>query len=565
MPLLFAPGGVLLIVGLLPWSAVGDGATVAAPSVTAEIRLGYAGYVVPDVWMPVTAVLRSDRDLQGTLEVAAPHPRSSSAARVRVEVHLAASVPRAVTLPAVIRDLRAPIVVHLIEAGRPVADWRAAVPPSRVVDAIILTLSDRPVGLERLLPTESRIRIAYVGPETLPVRWQLYEGVQAVVVHTLDDRRVTPTQLEALSGWVAAGGHLILVVPPGSDLLTRASLRAFLQRDPQAPAPPSAPERMHPWGRGAVTIVPVDPFRPDLSPEGAAVWRRVLGRETPAPLVERTLLDALPQRGGASALVQLLIVLTLGGYLVALRPLTAWLRRGRGGVVLSLALLGAVTAAAVALAAVARTQMTTLIQGVVAEGLLQRDLARVEALGRVVLPQGGTFALRTSGETLVRPLGEADTSLRLGGAVELDGRAAATLSVQGSALISLPVQGSIREQGEEVTVEIRNRTGRPLRDPVVVHNGRIQPIAVVGAEARVTLAPEAWRDPPPLEVARGTRARLLAWTFGRLRAGAIIDPTIDATAFLVAWLEEERGVLRWRGPPAPLLLVVPLIGMGDSP
>jgi len=312
--------------------------------------------------------------------------------------------------------------------------------------------------------------------------------------------------------------------------------------------------------------VPVDPFVPDLSPERVAVWTRLLGRGEAAPLVDRTLFDALPQSGGASPVVQLLIVLLLGGYLIALRPLTALLRRGASGAVLAVTLLAAVAAGAGVLAVVARAQMRSLLQGAVAEGLAGRDLARVEALGRVTLPRGGAFLLRSGGGALIRPLAESDTTLRLAGEVSFGGRAAATLPVQSSVLVTLPVAGSFREQGGQLTVAIRNGTGALLRDPLIFHQRRVHAIAPVGPEANVVFSGEGWRDPPPLEVARHTRARLVAWTLGRLRDGAIIEPTTGAATFLLAWLDDEAaGVLRWRERASPLLIVVPLTGMSGSP
>lgn len=569
MPLAVCVAGVLLAWagGLtLPGAAPAASAGGAVPTVSAEVRLGYAGYVTPDLWIPLLATLRSDRDLRGVLEVAAPHPRSSRAARTQVNVHLSPSGSRTITVPVVLRDLRAPLTVSLLEGGVTAAQWRVVAPPARIVDRVVLALADRPVGLDHLLPPESRMRVAYVDPGDLPARWQLYEGVGAVVIRNVEERRVTPTQRDALSGWVAAGGHLVLVAPAGSDLLAGRFARPFLQMAPRRPAPASAPERHHPWGRGTVTVVPVDPFVPDLSPESGAVWTRVLGRSPAPALVDRTLFDALPQSGGTSPLVQLLIVLLLGGYLIALRPFTAMLRRGASGAVLAVTLLAGVAAAAGVLAVVARAQMMTLLQSAVAEGLPGGNLARVEALGRVALPRGGAFTLRSGGGTLVRSLMESDTTLRLGGEVSFEGTAAATLPVQASAIVTLPVGGSFRGGGEEAIVMIRNRTGSVLRDPVIYHQRRMHAIGAVGPQANAVLSREGWRDPPSLEGARGTRARLLAWTLGRLGDGAIIEPTTGTATFLLAWLDDDpRGVLRWKEKATPLLVVVPLTGMSGSP
>ncbi len=560
MPLAVCVAAVLLA------QAGGSVRAAPAPAVSAEIRVGWGGYVTTDLWIPLVVTLRSDRDLRGILDVAAPHVRSARTARIQVEVHLTALGTRTLTVPVVVRNLRAPLTVSLLEGDRIVGQWRVTTSPARIVQRVVLALADRPVGLDRLLPAEQRMRVAYVDPGDLPTRWHLYESVRAVVIRDLEERRLLPAQRDALSGWVAAGGHLVLVAPRGSDLLSGAFVRTFLEAPPRPSAPASLPERHYPWGRGTVTVVPVDPFVPDLSPERAAVWARVLDQGEAAPLVDRTLFDALPQSGGASPLVQILIVLLLGGYLVALRPLTALLRRGASGAILAVMLLAVVSAGAAALAVTARAEIRRLLQGAVAEGLAGRGLARVEALGRVALPRGGAFLLRSGGGALIRPLVESDTTLRLAGEATLEGSVAATLPVQSSALVPLPVAGSVREQEGQLSVTIRNRTGVLLRDPLIYHQRRVHAIAPVGAEVTALLPADGWGDPPPVEVARQGRARLLAWTLGRLRDGAIIERTIGAATFLLAWLDEETsGVLRWRERPSPLLIVVPLTVMSGSP
>ncbi len=534
------------------------------PNVTADIQIGFGGHVVPDVWIPAFLILRSDRAVTGTIEVMTVRTRPPATERVRVRVHLLARTPHPVTVPVIIREIHAPVAVRLLEGETLLAEWRVRIPPIRLAEAVILALSDRPIGLGRILGEESRTRIAYVTEEDLPTRWQMYEGVRAIVIRALDDRRVVPTQVMALAGWVAAGGRIAIVAPPPADILSRTTLRPFLEERPLPPAPAGKAEQVYPWGRGQVTVVSLDPFRPDLEPETAAIWTRLLTAAPAPPLVDRTLLEVLPGTLGASPLVQLLIVMTLGAYLALLRPITRGLQLGRPGWLLAAGLLGATTLAAAILSAVVRQQSSGIVQGAVAEVLLAGgDLARIDTFGHIVLPRGGAFRVRSTPDTLIRPLSGAETTLVLAEETRLEGRGEATLAVHATALGPLVVRGFYRKSPQGVEVEIDNRTGRMLRDPQIFLDGRVQPLPSIGERVRATLSPFHWREPPSAEAVRGARGRLHALAFSRLRANAIINPTI----YMVAWLHDERGVLRWNGrPAAPLLIILPLSrAPGDAP
>jgi len=522
--------------------------------ITADIRVGFGGYVVPDAWIPVTLRLRSEREVAGTVEVTTSRARPPGTERVRVEVHLVPRTPHPLTVPVIVRDLRSPLVVRFLEQGGVAATWPVSIPAGRLVDGVVLAVSRRPVGLQQILGESGRIRVAYVTADDLPARWQLYEGVAAVVVRDLDDRRLIPAQVEALAGWVATGGRLIIAAPR-SEILSRPALQPFIVPPPLPPPFPGAPEEVHPWGRGRVTVIPVDPFRADLPPDDAAMWTRLLGEPRTPPFVDRTLLDVLPQSPGTSLSLQVVILLTLGLYLILLRPLTRGLLRGRSGWALAAALLVGVTAVTATLNLAVRRGASTIVQGVVAVALPDQGVALVESVGRVLLSRRGAFQLRAGAETLVRPLAGAETTLVLNQVVRFEGRAEATLPVRAATLVPLPIHGLYREGPEGVEVQIENRSGRRLRDPIVFLDGRIQPLPPLDHESRATLSPLRWREPAAVDAVRGPENRLLAWAFGRLRGDAILSPTVS----LVAWLDDDRGILHWPGQPAaPLLLVLPL-------
>src|SRR3972149_1267643 len=77
--------------------------TPGGPSagITADIRVGFGGYVVPDAWIPVTLRLRSERGGAGTVEVTASRARPPGTERVRVEGHLVPRPPPPLTVPVI--------------------------------------------------------------------------------------------------------------------------------------------------------------------------------------------------------------------------------------------------------------------------------------------------------------------------------------------------------------------------------------------------------------------------------------------------------------------------------
>lgn len=548
---LVLPAALLLAGGGWLWPGAAKQPPGIPAGITADIRVGYGGYVVPDVWIPVVLRLRSDREIAGWVEVVTARLRPPGQERVQVPVHLLPGVPLRVTVPAVVHDPRAPLAVRLLEKEVVTAQWQADVLPGRLADAVVLGLTARPVGLQQLLDPGGRVRVAYVGEDELPARWQLYEGVSAVVIRDLADHRLVPAQVEALAGWVASGGRLF-VASSLQELAAHPSLRPFLAAPVQPPPFPGAPETVYAWGRGRVTVLPFDPFRADLPPEEGAAWVRLLRAPAPQAFVEtRSLLAILPDRPGTSRWLQGAVVLVLALYLGLLRTILRWLLGGKAGRLLAAALLLGMTAVMATLNLAARRAAFSFVQGAVALGLPERQAAVVESVGRVILPRRGTFSLHAGAEVLVRSLGAAETSLLLDQVVRFEGTAH-VLPVHAVALLPLAVRGSYREGPEGVEVQIENRSGRRLSNPVVFQGGRIQSVPPPEPEVRVVLSPLRWRD-PPADGGRDLRSRLWAWAFDRLRSDAILSQTVH----LVAWLDDDRGLLRWP-TAAPLLLVLPL-------
>jgi hypothetical protein len=556
-PRLLLPAVVLLI-----GSVVASAAAAGSPSgVSAEIRLGYDGYIVANAWLPLSVRLRSAEELTGTVEVVTSQTRPAGTSRVRLDVHLLAATPLPLEIPAVVRDLHAPVVVRLRRQDTVIGEWRVTVSPLRVVEGVVLALSRRPVGLQQILGDRAGLRVAYITERDLPARWQLYEGVRALVVRDFDERRLVPAQADALREWVAAGGRLLLAAPtpnlPGGDILP-----PLLTGPSQPPAVPGAPERVHEWGRGRVVVVRADPFRTSLPADEAAVWTRLLADARSPGFVNRSLRDVLPQSPATSVGLQAAVVVLLGLYLVLLRPLVRAPLRGRLGWLLAAALIVGFTVLGATLNLAVRRDVAPAVQAAVTLGLPEQRLALVESVGQVQPTRRGGFDLRASGETLMRSDdGGGETTLTLDHTARFGGTTTGPLPLQASAVVPLTLRGFYRERPQGIEVQIDNPSGRTLRDPVVVRNGQIQTLhpAVNG---RAILSPLRWRAAPEVDAARSVSARIQAWTFNRLRGDAILSPTIH----LVAWLDDDRGVPLWRNQPsAPVLLVLPLTQAEAAP
>lgn len=318
---------LLILVALLTWlPPAGVG---AAEAVKLSVRPGLDGMVKLGTWFPVEVQIgNSGADLTGEVQVqidgvdnrgifnrppivySAPAvlPRQSNK-RVVVEVYLQNAVDR--------------IAARLVSGGQTVA--QAEAPLDRVGQSELLcgVLSgnraalDFLPGVELTARQQRHIRVAHLDLVDLPSSPQLLSSLDCLVLANASLAGTTELQREALRGWTAAGGLLVVAggpgwqktlagLPPGLlpvevsgtvPLRSAKALADYFGEPVEDPGPwPIAEARVTDGavvvqqedrplivvarrGQGAVVFLAMDPgLEPLRSWRGsAALWRNVLG------------------------------------------------------------------------------------------------------------------------------------------------------------------------------------------------------------------------------------------------------------------------------------------------
>ena len=249
-----------------------------------------------------------------------------------------------------------------------VASTKAKFSIHDVNQLVVAVVAERPEGIVgnlRLLPNQNQVAplVMSIAPEDLPERVEAWNMLDRLVWQDLDAGRLTAAQLDALRGWVAGGGRLVIVGgtsgprslaafpdvllpyrPATTTDVPPAALIGLLGELPAAAADlPAlsgelvegralavvgdrvvAAERS--YGTGAVTLLGFDPTTAWIADAPAAdgMWRRLLPPRSSGNLVfsdDNMLVSAvsqlpslaLPPIGGLVAL--------LGAYIVLIGPL----------------------------------------------------------------------------------------------------------------------------------------------------------------------------------------------------------------------------------------------------
>ncbi len=566
-------------------------AGAGTPLVRLEVELGFGGFLVPGAWVPLRLEVTSQAGFDGVLVVEDPASRGVGRS-YRYPVRLVAGARQQFYADAVITDPRHPLVVRVLRDEREVGRQLVPLGGARAVDAVVVVLARNAAGLEFLRTFEGRVRPAYIREDALPMRWQSYEGVRTVVIHDLEDARLLATQRQALVEWIAQGGRLLVT---GNDLLlslrsswlldllpgvprgiteTQESilfpdLKVPLNVAVVSPRPGASvqPDQARPqtlqwrYGRGTVTLWAFDALAPTLraSPAILAKWRDVLSEGRPAPVVSRALAETLPNVPSLPGAVQFGIALSVGLYIVALRWALRRLAAKRRGwlevaavVVLSSALL-------YGSALSARGSATSLFQVSLAEVIPEVGLARVTTYAALLAPYGAFFRLVAPAGATVRPL--AGPAVNVSGArVELADQAPPEgVRFELMQVVPLPVRGTTALTAQGLQVEIENRSGLPIREPVIYLDGQIYRLPDIQTRYAAVLEPTQWEPADRQRVASDELAlRVRQWAFVRFGPDVIIRRDQPS---LVGLVEDARLAVQLpqaqRGT-AVHLLVVPL-------
>lgn len=569
------------------------GAAAGSPApVDLEAELGFGGWIVPGVWIPLRIEVAAHSAVDGELVI-----RTGTAQRPvswRHPLRLGAGARQRLDLDVIIDDPREPVVLSVTVRADLLAERTIPTGPLRAAEGIVIGVTDDAAGLEIVTDLPTRLRPAYLREVQLPVRWQAYEGVALVVVRDLQDSRLLPAQREALIHWVAQGGRLL--VTGGESLMLQAPwLLDLLPARPGVAARkvalpgltgsgrpvPVIEIRPRPgvgtvaesgtiaaahwrYGRGVVTVWAFDPLTPDARawPARRRLWSSLLEMRTQPAVASPDLGRVLPSSQGLSGRAQAGLAVLMVVYILVVRhALEHWVP-ARGGW-LSLAAVTLIFAGVMdAFAETARGSAIAGTQVTVIETMANLGSARAATYVSVVNPYGGTFRLQAPAGALLRPLERIPVTF-LNASNHLSASAVGR-GLLFESLQVLPHRAVARivehDGGAELTVRGSMRVR--VESPVLFLRGRVYLLPDFADELSVVLEPTKWegleaRGPIPQDL----RSQIRFAIYARLReADALRD-----RPWLLGWVSDARARVTLSDSPAVAALQLLVIEVETDP
>ncbi|MEJ7697452.1 MAG: hypothetical protein WKF78_12725 [Candidatus Limnocylindrales bacterium] len=128
------------------------------------------------------------------------------------------------------------VTVTLVEGETVIATTKAALVIHDPTQLVVGIVAERPgdiIGSLNLLPNQNNVAplTLPLDPEDLPERVQAWGTLDRLVWQDTDSSRLSTNQLEAMRGWIAGGGRLVIVGGTAGP----SSLSAFPGPDPAVP------------------------------------------------------------------------------------------------------------------------------------------------------------------------------------------------------------------------------------------------------------------------------------------------------------------------------------------
>jgi hypothetical protein len=357
--------GALAIAFVIAAAGPSAGPVSAADAATMEARILLGGHARLGSWLAIEVELANDGpSLTGELRLAGG---AQGRTRFGTVVDLPTGSRKTYLLyaqpPAFGRDVE----IALFEAERRVASTTVAYQIHDANRLVVGIVAERPQGIAGgmdLIPDQNRVvpLVVALSPADLPERVEAWGPIDRLIWQDVDSSRLSTAQIDALRGWLAGGGRLVIVGgtagpgslsafpdsilpyrPNGTTEVAPASLSALVGDPPAIAADvpalsgdliegrplASVGQRVvaaeRPYGAGAVSLIGFDPTVSWIGESKAAsgLWRRVLPPRAAGGLVlgdDSQLVSAvsqlpalaLPPVGGLLAL--------LGAYIVLIGP-----------------------------------------------------------------------------------------------------------------------------------------------------------------------------------------------------------------------------------------------------
>ena len=200
-------GVVLGLLGpLVPGAAAADAPTIEAHALlSGNARIGS--------WMAIQVHLVNDGPaVAGELRLAGG---TQGQTRFGTAVDLPTQSDKRYTLYAQPPAFGSELEVILADGDRKIASTKVKFAIHDATQLMVAVVAEHPEGIVAnlgLLPNQNQLAplVMSVTPEDLPERVEAWSALDRVVWQDVDADRLSPAQLEALRGWVAGGGRLVI-------------------------------------------------------------------------------------------------------------------------------------------------------------------------------------------------------------------------------------------------------------------------------------------------------------------------------------------------------------------
>ncbi len=204
----FAALGLLLsALGLLA------GTTAAADALTIEAHALLGGNARIGSWMAIQVhVVNNGPAVAGELRLAGG---TQGQTRFGTAVDLPTQSDKRYVLYAQPPAFGSQVEIILADGDRSVASTKVKFTihdATQLVVAVVAEHPERIVGSFDLLPNQNQVAplVMSIAPGDLPERVEAWDALDRVVWQDIDAEQLSPAQLEALRGWVAGGGRLVI-------------------------------------------------------------------------------------------------------------------------------------------------------------------------------------------------------------------------------------------------------------------------------------------------------------------------------------------------------------------
>lgn len=200
----------IMLLSLIPAVVQASSPLVQDETITLTAEAGFEGYYHQGEWIPVrVTVSNSGSDIEGYLVIDQTGSSTNEKIRYQSPVNLPGQSRKTVSFYVGIDKYQTSLTVKLISGTRTLAQERIRIKQISVTDPVYGVISEELIDMSFLPGT-----VAYLDLEDLPGAAPAWQTLGALVLSGVDSGELDPDQLEALKGWVSAGGHLIVTGGP---------------------------------------------------------------------------------------------------------------------------------------------------------------------------------------------------------------------------------------------------------------------------------------------------------------------------------------------------------------